>query len=65
MIIVTDVAPITGCDVLACKLRGSNLRSGRDMAPRDFADGNDGENRQGGIVGERAVGLVLADCVQR
>ena len=36
MIIVTDVAPVTGCDVLACGPRRSALQSGREMAPRDF-----------------------------
>ena len=36
MIIATDVAPITGCDVLACRPRRSDLHCGREMAPRNF-----------------------------
>ena len=64
MIIVTDTAPLSGCHVFACKPRGSDLQSGREMVPRNVVDGNHSEKRQGGIVGGRTVGLVLRDCVQ-
>ena len=61
---MSDFAPLSGCHALACKPRGSDLQCGREMAPRNFVDGNHGENRQGGIVGGRTVALVLEDCVQ-
>ena len=61
MIIVSDFAPLSlsGCDVLACRPRRSDLQSGREMAPRNFA-----KTDKAGLFVDELSDSCFADCVR-